>query len=95
MSDTSPLVPGVSPLTEADPDSINLLIKERIDEIFNKPPLLLSDDDLKVAVSYYRKERQRFMLESQAKAAAGPKPRRKAAGMTTAEILASPMEDLL
>lgn len=68
----SPLAPETSPLIEADPNSINELIQGRLDDIFNKPPLLLSDEDLRIAVDYYRRERQRFMAESDAKLAAGP-----------------------
>ena len=73
----SPLAPAVSPLLEADPNSINELIQERINDIFNKKPLLLSDDDLRVAVEYYRRERQRFQQESLAKQAKGPSVRAK------------------
>lgn len=64
MSD-SPLSPTVSPLLEADPNSINELIKNRIDDIFNKPPLSVSDDELRIQIDYFRKERHRFLLESQ------------------------------
>lgn len=71
-SDTSPLAPAVSPLLEADANSINDFIEDRVNEIFNKKPLLLSDDDLRIAVGYYRQERQRFMVESQAKANKAP-----------------------
>ena len=73
---TSPLAPEVSPLLEADPNSINELIQQRIDDIFNKPPALLTDDDLRVQVEYYRRERQRFLIESQNKPARSA-PRRK------------------
>ena len=72
---TSPLSPATSPLLEADPNSINELIKERIDEIMNIPPLakdaegnyLLTDDKLRLQVRYYQQERLRFLKESQEK----------------------------
>lgn len=67
MSDSSPLAPETSPLVEADPNSLNELIQGRIDEIFNKPPLMLSDDDLRLQVEYYRRERLRFLKESENK----------------------------
>lgn len=73
----SPLAPPVSPLAEADPNSINELIAGRIDEIFNKPPLLLTDDDLRIQVEYYRRERARFLIESQNKPARAPAGSRK------------------
>jgi hypothetical protein len=86
----SPLAPTESPLLEADPNSINEFIQSRIDNIFNKPPLLLSDDDLKVAVEYYRRERLRFMSESAAKANKEPKPRaKKAAPTSVAQVIAT------
>ena len=96
MSDNnvSPLAPEVSPLLEADPNSINELIQGRLDDIFNKPPLLLSDDDLRIAVEYYRKERARFMVESQTKAAAGPRGPRKKTPTSVSDALAS-TSDLL
>ena len=80
---TSPLAPAKnikpppppSPLLKADPNSINELIKERIDEIMNIPPLakdaegnyLLTDDKLRLQVRYYQQERLRFLKESQEK----------------------------
>jgi len=67
-SEPSPLAPDVSPLAEADTDSVNLLISERINKIMNTPPLDLSDEDLAITVAFYRKERARFILESQNKA---------------------------
>jgi hypothetical protein len=87
----SPLAPEVSPLTEADPNALNELISQRIDDIFNKPPLLLNDSELQVMVEYYRKERQRFMQESilkesKPRAASGP---RKAAPKSVAEAIAN------
>jgi hypothetical protein len=63
MSD-SPLAPQTSPLLEADPNSLNELIQERINDIFNTPPLQLTDDKLRVAVEYFRRERERFVKES-------------------------------
>lgn len=78
MSDDtqSPLAPTTSPLTEADPNSINDLIADRINEIMNTKPLDITDQDLRVMVEYYRRERGRFILESQNKAAS---PRKSAA----------------
>lgn len=76
-TEPTPLAPAVSPLAEADPNSINAFIAERVDAIFNKPPALLTDDDLKIAVEYYRKERARFLIESQNKPARATGPRRK------------------
>lgn len=82
----SPLAPIVSPLTEADPNSINELIKDRIDEIFNKNPIekdesgnyILTDKDLFSMVDYYRRERHRFVLESAQKPPKEPGAKRKA-----------------
>lgn len=86
----SPLAPEVSPLLEADPNSINALIAERIDEIFNKPPALLTDEDLRVQVEYYRRERERFLLESQQKPVRqGP---RKKAPTSVKEAIASTID---
>ena len=98
----SPLAPAVSPLLEADPGAINDLIAERIDDIFNTPPLardaegnfLLTDAKLVTIVEYYRKERLRFMQESAVKAAAGPKaPRKKVPGSVKEALTAA--EDLI
>ena len=77
-TEPSPLAPEVSPLAEADPNSVNVFIQERVDEIFNTPPALLTDEKLQVAVEYYRRERARFLLESQNKPARATGPRRKA-----------------
>jgi hypothetical protein len=61
----NPLAPqGTSPLAEPDPDAINVLIRERLDAVFNRPPREVSDEDLSVMVEYYRRERARFALES-------------------------------
>lgn len=88
-----PLAPVESPLVEADPNSINTLIAGRIDDIFNKPPLLLSDEDLRFTVEYYRRERARFMTESAAKEA---KPRvagkRRAVPKSVAEAIQSSVD---
>lgn len=84
----SPLAPETSPLTEADANSINELIQNRINDIFNKKQVMLTDDDLKVAVEYYRRERQRFMQESAAKIANPPKTKRKAP-VSVADALSS------
>jgi hypothetical protein len=96
-NDIAPLAPEVSPLLEADPSSVNEFIAHRLNDIFNKPPLTLSDDDLKVAVDYYRRERARFQIESMSKpprAAKGtvtPKAK-KAAPKSVAEALASTLD---
>lgn len=102
----SPLAPlGDSPLKEADLNSLNTFIKERIDEIFNLHPTvkdeegnyLLTDAKLNQMVDYYRKERARFLIESQEKEAkalskaTGP---RKAAPKSVAAMIAA-SEDLL
>ena len=95
MSDNElKLEPNTSPLLEADPGSINELISDRLDLIFNKPPALVSDEDLKAMIAYYRKERARFVVESQVKANAPPKKRRKAPGSVT-EALKQSAVDLL
>jgi len=82
MSEINPppsaLAPDISPLTEADPLAVNELIASRLDTIFNKDPLELTDEDLMVQITYYRRERQRFIAESQAKAASAPKPKKEA-----------------
>jgi hypothetical protein len=65
-NESSPLSPEASPLTEADPNSLNEFI-QRVAEIFNKPILEVSDQELLVAVEYYQKERARFKIESQQK----------------------------
>lgn len=90
MSDAtqSPLAPSVSPLLEADPNSINEFIQQRVDDVFNTRPLLLDDAALRVAVEYYRAQRERFLKESQEKANKPPAARRKAPA-SVAEALAS------
>jgi hypothetical protein len=106
QSEASPLAPiGTSPLVEADPGSLNTLIKERIDEIFNLNPLpkddngnyLLTEAKLQQMVDYYRKERVRFLVESQEKEAKaaekGIRGPRKAAPKSIADALKG--EDLL
>lgn len=108
MSDTpevaSPLAPqGASPLVEADPNSINTLIQERIDEVFNTLPTakdeagnyLLTDAKLTLMVEYYRKQRAHFLIESQQKEdkAASKGPRKATPKSVAAAIAAT--EDLL
>lgn len=76
MSDKTPsLAPMVSPLTEADPNSLEELIESRLDDIFNKKPILLSDDELRSIVAYYQKERERFRTESLEKESKPKTPR--------------------
>lgn len=92
MSDTKPtLAPAVSPLLEADPNSINDLIADRISQIMNKPPFDITidgdDSDIAVLVAYHRRERARFILEAQTKTA-GPRsgPRKKAPASVAAAL---------
>ena len=87
----APLAPAVSPLEQADPNSINELIdSERLDRIFNTPALNLTDDDIRFQIEYYRKERHRFLLESQQKEANKAAPRaKKAAPKSVADALVS------
>jgi hypothetical protein len=73
----SPLAPDISPLAETDPLAINELIQSRIDDIFNKKPKLITDDDLRIACAYYRKERQKFQTASLVKESKPPTQRRK------------------
>jgi hypothetical protein len=98
MSDdyVSPLAPAVSPLTQADPAAINEFVEQRVDAIFNKPPLSgITDDELMVMVRYYREKRQIFLTESAAKEAKGPTRRRTGPSpKSVAEALAS-TSDLL
>jgi hypothetical protein len=99
MSETGPspsaLAPEVSPLAEADPNSLNTLIQERIDEIFNKKPTLLTDNDLRVIVEYYQKERLRFKAESQVKESKSKAPAaaaRRKAPTSVAEAMSTSMD---
>jgi hypothetical protein len=96
MSDNTPsLEPiGGSPLTEADPNSLNELIQERITDLFNKKPISVSDADLIQMVEYYRRERVRFKAESLAKEQKEPKPRgaKRATPKSVVEALASAEE---
>lgn len=85
---------GPSPLSEADPNSLNELIATRLNDIFNKPPLAVSDDDLRLMVLYYQKERQRFLKESQEKEAKPPRAKR-ATPQSVAEALSIAQADLL
>jgi hypothetical protein len=90
---TNPLSPTASPLAEATPDSLNELVSERLNEIFNKPPLSVSDDDLRLMVVYYQKERLRFRQESQEKE---NKPKtRRTTPTSIKEALAIATEDLI
>jgi hypothetical protein len=88
MSDVNnPLSPSVSPLNEADPNSINILIQERLTDIFNKDPLLVTDDDLLAMVEYYQKERLRFKQESMEKELRPKGERRKAIPKSVTEAI--------
>jgi hypothetical protein len=92
-TERSPLEPDFSPLAEADPNSVNILIGERINKIMNTRPADITDDDLAAMVAYYRSERARFILESQNKAPRakpGTKPaaKPKAAPKSVAEVMA-------
>jgi hypothetical protein len=66
-NETSPLAPEQSPLAEADPNSLNEFIQNRVNEVFNKKPILYSEQDINDVVEYYQKERLRFKIESQQK----------------------------
>lgn len=92
MSDE--LSPTVSPLGEADPNSVNVLIAERITDIFNKPPLLVNDMDLELMIEYYQRERVRFKAESEIKE---QRPRTKGRKVpdSVGEALAQATVDLL
>jgi DUF438 domain-containing protein len=93
----SPLAPEISPLTEADPLAVNILISSRLDSIFNKNPLELTDEDIRLTVEYYRKERARFITESQAKEAAGPRVKKtppKSVAEVTKTFEITPISDL-
>jgi predicted ATP-binding protein involved in virulence len=102
QSPASPLSPVVSPLLEADPNSLNELIQERIDEIMNIRPLMkdqngnyiLTDAKLTEMVNYYRKKRVIFLKESQQKELKPREKRQKKPPASVAEALAS-SEDLL
>lgn len=87
-TEPSPAPEGTSPLAEADPNSLNDLIEERIADILNEPPLTVSDAKLAKVVAYYRLGRARFAKESAEKAAAGPR-RKAAAPKSVAEALAA------
>lgn len=94
MPEDNPLAPAVSPLAEADATSINELIATRIDDIMNKRPLLVTDEELLAVIEYHRKNRERFMLESAAKALLPPGQRRRKVPGSVAEAIAS-SSDLL
>lgn len=93
ISSIAPLAPEVSPLLEADPASLNEFISSRVNEIFNKPPLAVSDEDLMAMVEYYRRERTRFQIESAAKPPRAAKgtaaPKSKVAPKSVKEALAA------
>jgi len=81
MSEKNPLIPEISPLTEAEPNSLNEFISTRLDDVFNRKPSEISDEDIRTMVEYYRRERLRFQTEQQIKATQEPKKRtRKTAG---------------
>lgn len=85
--------PGLSPLAEANPASLNELIAERITDIFNRPPLGVSDADLDLMVEYYQRERLRFKQESELKE---QRPRQSRKTPTSvAEALESATADML
>lgn len=84
---TSPLAPEVSPLTEADPNSLNEFISNRVAELFNTVPLKITDDDLKVMVEYYQRERARFKLESDQKEKKEPKAAKRKTPTSVADAI--------
>jgi hypothetical protein len=83
-----PLAPETSPLSEPDPNSLNELIESRIDDMFNKPSLKITDADLKVMVEYYQKERLRFKIESDQKDQKPKGTRSKRAPTSVADAIA-------
>lgn len=87
--------PGASPLTEADPNSLNTLIAERITDIFNRPPLMISDADLDAMIEYYQRERLRFKQESEMKEQRPRGTSRKKTPESVAEALEIATVDLL
>jgi hypothetical protein len=86
-----------SPLTEADPKSLNELM-QRIAHTFNTDPMerdpasgqyLLTDKDIATNVKYFQLNRAKFAQLAKEKAEAGPKPRgKKASSNTISEALA-------
>ena len=96
MQEKSPLEPaGPSPLLEADPSSINEFISDRIGEIFNKPSKSLTEDDLKIMVGYYRRERVKFLLDADAKALKEPKARKSSKPPTSVAQITTTWDDLI
>lgn len=86
----SPAPEGASPLAEADPASVDILVDERLRAIFNGDPLLLSEDQLARGVAYYRQLRQNYEKDEAAKTASGTPRRRRAAPKSVAEALNIP-----
>lgn len=74
---TPSLAPETSPLAEVDPNSIDEFIEKRVGDTFNKSPLTVTDDDLSIAVRFYRLQRQRFAIESKGTKPVTAKPRKK------------------
>lgn len=73
MTDNSLPEVQSSPLDEAIPESL--------DELFNKDPLELTEQDLVVTVAYFRRARETFLKQDAAKVPKGSKkdPAKKAA----------------
>ena len=90
--DPSPLAPAVSPLTEADPHSLDLLIGERINTIMNTRPMDITDADLLVMANYYRTKRAQFIIESQTKAPRAKPGAKRSAPTSVADALASSID---
>lgn len=91
------LAPAISPLLEADPASLDTLISSgRLDEIFNKPALTLTDGDLREVVLYYRRERARFLSDALLKEQTKPEPgtKRKAAPKTPPKSVEDALEEM-
>ncbi len=74
-----------SPLNEADPNSLDELLTQRIGKIFNTPPLDLTNSDISDVVLYYRRERSRFLNDAKQ---VKPGRKRKTPPTSVAEALA-------
>src|SRR5574337_101476 len=76
-----------SPLAEVDPNSVDVLVQERIAKIFNTPTKDVTDSELEAMVVFYRARRQDFLVQEQKKIAAGPRKRAVKAPKSVAEAL--------
>jgi hypothetical protein len=79
---------GPSPLLEANPQSLDKIMTERLAIIFNTMPSKYDPADTKMVVEYYRNLRAQFLKAEVVKLAEGPKPKgRKAAVKSVKEAL--------